>query len=291
MKASSMSASPAVTEYDFSPTCGCRSIRSSVLLPHHPCIELNLTKSGLVRYLYSGEEIRLGAGRLAVFWAAMPHQIIESSSNSEIYSLTLPLKWFLQFQMPEDFTRQILGGQVLVEPESGSPGDYEMFNRWIEDLAAASPWRERVLMLEIEARLLRFANRLAAYPEGEPFIPRPAHRSDPNSVDRVRRIISFIAQNYTDEITMELIGKSAGLDPNHAMGLFRKTVGTTLIHYVTRHRLSHAQHLLATTDSKVVDVAMLSGFNSLSRFNDVFKRECGCSPREYRNRSLPVGLN
>jgi len=33
---------------------------------------------------------------------------------------------------------------------------------------------------------------------------------------------------------------------------------------------------------KVVDVAFDSGFNSISRFNEAFRRACGCSPRQYR---------
>ena len=90
---------------------------------------------------------------------------------------------------------------------------------------------------------------------------------------------------------MEHIGKSAGLHPNYAMNLFRKTVGTTLVHYVTRLRVSRAQQLLATSNDKVVDVALNSGFNSLSRFNDVFKKTSGSSPREYRGRCRRFGLN
>jgi len=63
------------------------------------------------------------------------------------------------------------------------------------------------------------------------------------------------------------------------------------VNYVTRLRVSRAQQLLATSDDKVVDVALNSGFNSLSRFNDVFKKACGSSPRAYRERCRKFGLN
>jgi AraC-like DNA-binding protein len=55
-----------------------------------------------------------------------------------------------------------------------------------------------------------------------------------------------------------------------------------LISYVTQHRISHAQRLLATTAQTVTEIAFESGFLSISRFNDAFRRACGCSPREYR---------
>ena|SRR5476649_1655420 len=92
----------------------------------------------------------------------------------------------------------------------------------------------------------------------------------------------FIAQRYTERLTVEEIGKFVKLHPNYAMNLFQKTFGTTLINYLTQHRVSHAQRLLVTTDSTIADVAFDSGFNSISRFNDAFRRAGGCSPREYR---------
>jgi AraC-like DNA-binding protein len=95
-------------------------------------------------------------------------------------------------------------------------------------------------------------------------------------------MVSFIAQNYTKPVTVESVSRSVGLHPHYAMNLFRKTLGTTLIHCVTHHRISHAQRLLITTDKKIVDVALTVGFNSVSRFNAAFKKASDCSPREYR---------
>jgi AraC-like DNA-binding protein len=98
-----------------------------------------------------------------------------------------------------------------------------------------------------------------------------------------------IAQNYTEPLTIDDISREVGLHPNYAMGLFKKTFGTTLIDYLTRHRVSHAHRLLATTDDKIVDVAFSSGFSSISRFNEAFRRACGSSPRDYRKQhELPT---
>jgi AraC family transcriptional regulator, melibiose operon regulatory protein len=92
----------------------------------------------------------------------------------------------------------------------------------------------------------------------------------------------FIAKNYTEPLTAEVIGKHVDLHPNYAMALFQRTFGTTLIKYVTQHRLSHAQRLLVTTGEQIVNVALDSGFGSLSRFNEAFRESFGCTPREYR---------
>jgi len=92
----------------------------------------------------------------------------------------------------------------------------------------------------------------------------------------------YIAQNYTQKLTVQHIGELVNLHPSYAMNLFQKTFGTTLINYLTQHRVSHAQRLLTTTDMAITEIAMQSGFLSISRFNEAFSRICGCSPRKYR---------
>ena len=81
------------------------------------------------------------------------------------------------------------------------------------------------------------------------------------------------------------MGHAVGLHPNYAMGLFKRTFGITLNQYLTQQRISHAQRLLVTTEMLVTDVALSSGFTSISRFNAAFQNACGCSPREYRGRN------
>jgi AraC family transcriptional regulator of adaptative response / methylphosphotriester-DNA alkyltransferase methyltransferase len=43
-----------------------------------------------------------------------------------------------------------------------------------------------------------------------------------------------------------------------------------------------AMQLLANTDTTIVNIAMLSGFGSLSTFYNFFKKQVGITPKEYR---------
>ena len=54
----------------------------------------------------------------------------------------------------------------------------------------------------------------------------------------------------------------------------------------TKRRVMMAQELLGDTDLSVMDIALQSGFFSLSTFNRVFKDMNGCSPTEYRKMYL-----
>jgi AraC-like DNA-binding protein len=251
----------------------------------HNEIELNLIKRGSLTYLLGGNTVTIPAGRLAVFWAAIPHQVISSQDKAEYFVATIPLAWFLQCQFPAHFVDAILHARVVLDPDPQTRGsDLEMFERWVQDLAGPDPAWRRVAFLEIEARLLRFALNL-------PMEAAPGRRRKPGPVlietgglNRVEQMALFIARHYTEPVTAEQISKAAGLHPNYAMALFKKALGLTLIDCVTQHRVSHAQRLLATTDEKVIEVGLNSGFASMSRFHEAFKRACGCSPKEYRNK-------
>jgi AraC-like DNA-binding protein len=93
---------------------------------------------------------------------------------------------------------------------------------------------------------------------------------------------AYIAQHYQEKIQIEELAKEVGLHPNYAMSLFKKTFNLTMNDYLTQLRLSHAQRLLATTDDKVIDIALDAGYQTLSRFYVAFDKSCGCSPGSYR---------
>jgi AraC family transcriptional regulator, melibiose operon regulatory protein len=248
----------------------------------HNEIELNLLERGKVVYLMGGRKVAVPAGRLSLFWACVPHQVVDFEGLSEYSVLTIPLAWFLQWRLPDAFTQSILHGGVIVEPEKGHlASDRAGFERWIEDLQVGSEERRQVSLLEVEARLRRLALGLAK------DMPPHSRRESPAVLDqwdlsKAEQIACFVAQQCTEPLTAEMIGRHVDLHPNYAMTLFQRTFGITLMQYVIHYRLSYAQRLLVTTTDLIVDIAFRSGFGSLSRFNEAFQQSFGCTPREYR---------
>lgn len=249
---------------------------------HHNEVELNFLESGSVTYLLGGSKTTVEAGRLSVFWAAIPHQIIDFGSETAYYVATIPLQCFLQWRLPEHFVQPLLQGRLVSEPTAGrANSDTQLFEHWEDDLLKKAAELERPVLLEMQARLIRLALSLPARLKVRPKRDRISSITD-TGLNKVEQMACFIAQNYTEKLTVQQIGEFVKLHPNYAMNLFQRTFGTTLIAYLTQHRVSHAQRLLATTDQTVTEIAFQSGFLSISRFNDAFRRACGCSPREYR---------
>jgi AraC-like DNA-binding protein len=256
---------------------------------HHNEVELNLLGSGYITYLLGGQKVRIGAGQLSVFWAAIPHQIIDIGTGAEYFVATIPFAWFLQFRLPEHFTQPLLLGAVHCAPPAAlERPDLDLFAQWEADLRDPKAETTEIVMLEMRARLMRLA---ALAPKASPA-RKPGRRHlivHDGGLNKVEQMACLIARRYTEPLTVDEIGQAVDLHPNYAMSLFKQAFGTTLVDYLTHHRISHAQRLLATGDEKIVDVALASGFNSISRFNEAFRKSCGCSPREYRQRHALAG--
>jgi AraC-like DNA-binding protein len=248
----------------------------------HNEIELNLLESGRLTYLMGGQKVTVPAGRLIAFWASIPHQILDFEGLTDYYVLTIPLAWFLQWRLPDRLTQPMMRGGIIMDPdESRLASDRARFGVWREDLRIGSEERHQVVLLEIESRLRRLALTVAAE------LPQGSRRKTPavlgqQQLSRAEEMACFVAQHYTQPLTTDGISRHVGLHPNYAMALFQRTFGTTLVKYITQHRLSHAQRLLVTTQDSILNIAMHSGFGSLSRFNEAFRQALGCTPRDYR---------
>ncbi len=65
---------------------------------------------------------------------------------------------------------------------------------------------------------------------------------------------------------------------------FKRSTGRSFITFLTEIRIAHACQELDTSRKSVTQIALDSGFNDLSHFNRMFRRQIGCSPLAYRRR-------
>src|SRR5438876_6885126 len=115
----------------------------------HNEVELNLLDSGTVTYLLGGRKVTVEAGRLAVFWAAIPHQIIDARGVKSAYFVaTLPLAWFLQAKLPDRLVQPILHAEMVCDPKSAPRRDRHSFEEWFDDLRGRREERHRAATLE-----------------------------------------------------------------------------------------------------------------------------------------------
>jgi AraC-like DNA-binding protein len=103
--------------------------------------------------------------------------------------------------------------------------------------------------------------------------------------DAKQRLTEFLRTTQTSELMnlsfSELVNVSR-CTPRHLSRIFRDVVGMSFRDKRSELRLSRACDLLAGTNLKIVDVALESGFQSLSLFSLMFTRRFGMSPGKWR---------
>ena len=250
--------------------------------PHsHNEVEFLLVERGSGQWWMNGERVALAAGQLMVFWGVRPHQLVKASRSLALRWLTVPLPLVVEWRLPEFFARRLLAGQRFLEKDTAPPSqDRGSLGRWQLDFESQDPQRRRLALLEIEARLWRLVFRAAAAAGLRPGLAPAAHGQ--RYYDQISRIADFVSRNFSEPITVVDVAGHVHMHPASATKLFKKICGLSLMHYITQHRVFHAQRLLLSTDRKILDVALESGYQSASRFYAAFKEVCGLTPQAYR---------
>ena len=99
---------------------------------------------------------------------------------------------------------------------------------------------------------------------------------------RFNSVLNYINEYFCEDLTLEMVAEHSGFSKFHFSRLFKKYTGTTFYDYLIYKRLQAAEQMLAEADLSVTEVALRTGFSSISTFNRTFKRKKNCTPREYR---------
>ncbi|HEY6954843.1 MAG TPA: AraC family transcriptional regulator [Flavisolibacter sp.] len=92
----------------------------------------------------------------------------------------------------------------------------------------------------------------------------------------------FIDENYQEPIDLDRIAQKAFLSRYYFHRLFSQVYKRTPHEYLTYKRIERAKDLLSQ-NKQVTDVCNEVGFESLTSFSVLFKREIGFAPTYYRN--------
>lgn len=100
--------------------------------------------------------------------------------------------------------------------------------------------------------------------------------------ERFGAVIKHIEKNYMYDLPLDLLADIAGYSKYHFSRIFKQYIGMSHTDYVNRVRINTAQKLLLNPDISITEVAMSSGFTSITSFNRVFKDIKHCTPSEFK---------
>lgn len=100
----------------------------------------------------------------------------------------------------------------------------------------------------------------------------------------VRSTVAYLEENFRRNISLEELAQRIFFSKDYLNKVFKEITGTPIGVYLQKIRIAEAKRLLLDTDMTVSDIAERSGFRDMKSFYNVFKREIGMIPKEFRER-------
>jgi AraC-like DNA-binding protein len=103
--------------------------------------------------------------------------------------------------------------------------------------------------------------------------------------------LSYVESNYAEKIQLATVARICNLSPFQFSRNFKKENGITFRDFVVKLRIQRAAQLMRESGASVTEAAFVVGFNDLSYFARMFRRQLGVSPSQYRGEAEPVQLS
>src|SRR5262245_18630487 len=100
----------------------------------------------------------------------------------------------------------------------------------------------------------------------------------------VARAVAKIEEGCLNEESVDALASELEVTSRHLRRAMEDVLGVSPIELAQTHRLALAKQLIQDTDMSLVDVAFASGFQSVRRFNALFRSRFGCAPSAVRVR-------
>lgn len=108
--------------------------------------------------------------------------------------------------------------------------------------------------------------------------------------NRLDKVMHFITTNYQRKITQEEIASKIGMTTTAFCRYFKEKTGKGFIFFVNEMRIGYACKLLIENHLSISQICFECGFNNISNFNRMFKRQTGFTPGEYQQQFLKATI-
>ena len=105
---------------------------------------------------------------------------------------------------------------------------------------------------------------------------------DNYSENITKKIIEYIAKNFTNPLTLDVIAKNFCVSKYYISHIFSEKIKMNFRTYLGTMRAEYAAKLIRMTNDSLTEISNNAGFESQRTFNRIFRTVYGCSPREYK---------
>ena len=251
---------------------------NSFMWHYHPEIEITYIKKGSMHYRVNNQSFHLKEGDIifcnsnALHSGEMEHQ--EDCSYIPITFDPKLIYGFFQSTICTKYVEPVIQNLAVCAMHIDyTESWHETFRKKMLEVIALDKEKPDFYELDISIRMQIMWRLL-------PHQPLPA-ASDLTEYERIRKILSYIEQNYMNPITLAEVAEHIHLCESECTRLFKRHMNTTLFSFLQEYRIERSLEYLSTHES-ISNIAGKTGFSDSNYYSKVFSKIKGCSPREYR---------
>lgn len=246
----------------------------------HDYVEVVYMCSGTTTHIVNGKTIRLQQGELLFLSQSARQEILRAEENDIAVNFVVLPEFFQEalsiigeeatplrrFLLDCLFEQNSGPGYLLFQVSDNIPIQ-NLVENLIFSLLYDTPNRRKVSQMTMTLlflQLLGHTDKLVW-----------------DSQEEILQVLRYVDEHYVDGSLHE----AAALLHSDVSSLsreIRRKSGKTYTELVQEKRLNQAAFLLRTTDRKVEDIALAVGYENISYFHRIFRKEYGVSPRQFR---------
>lgn len=252
----------------------CRS-ESMTNSHYHPYFELFYLSKGKCRIFADHSLFSVNEGDLVILPPSTLHRTQYENIVERITVSFTPffIKNFFESSGEINFTNKIKTCRLSFTEDTKAELEqiFETLIREEESPDQFSVLNKKSLLMKLLVILARNFNEKTDFADSSTAIEKS-----------IQKAAEYIFYNFKNDITLEEAADIAGLRDTYFSRMFQEVTGYGFKEYLSHLRLQHSQKLLLNSKLSVTEIALECGFSNSNYFGDVFKKDTGLSPREFR---------
>lgn len=104
------------------------------------------------------------------------------------------------------------------------------------------------------------------------------------TTEKLYAALAYIHKSYASKITLDDIAGACHYSKSECCRMFNKILRQSPMDYVISYRIHQSLPLIANGKYSMTEITGMVGFSGSSYFSEVFRRQIGCTPTEYKRR-------
>ena len=235
----------------------------------HRSIEIFAVFEGTLAFFINEEEYPLGSGEFILLNSNEIHSISSPEANRTIV-----------LQIPMNVLRNVETGEGLIlfthSPKRQDSKIMELIGSMYQELQERGSEYE----WKVQSDFFMLVYLLLTKYRKREILPEEIRHY--RKLNRLSTITGYIRENYTKELSLEMVADRFGYSPSYLSRMFRKYAQTNYKTYLQNVRIEYGFQELANTDHTIGEIALNNGFPNQKAFTREFKKKYVILPSEYR---------